>query len=153
MKMPEQPQRDPIRAFQRKAIAARRVGENAQCACGEARAVALISGTNPIICAQCQRRSKGQNTLDKHHVAGRANSPVTIAVPVNDHRAELSTDQQDNWPPATLRNPDGLQTIKAAACIRGFLKMCDFLMDEFLRPLPELLEGLAKLEQDGTKGI
>lgn len=138
---------DPIRAHQRKTVAARRTGENARCACGEERPEALISGSAPIACAECQRRSKGQSTLDWHHVAGRANSPMTIRVPVNAHRSELSTDQQDTWPPETLRNPEGLQTLKAAACIRGFLKTCDFLMDEFLRPLPALLERLAELEQ------
>ena len=43
---------------------------------------------------------------DKHHISGKANSDVTILVPVNDHRAQISVDQYD-WPKRTLENPEG----------------------------------------------
>jgi hypothetical protein len=148
--MPNHPQRDPIRSHQRKAIAARRVGENAQCVCGEKRPEALISGSTPIICARCQRSSKGQSIMDKHHVAGRANSPVTIPIPVNDHRAILSVDQQ-NWPAETLENPEQLETLKIAGTIRGLTRFLEYLIDKVLRPVPERLEELAKLERQNRR--
>jgi hypothetical protein len=37
-----QPQRDPIKAYQRKSTAARRVGNNNRCRCGETRVEALV---------------------------------------------------------------------------------------------------------------
>ena len=48
-----------IGAYQRKATAARRVGAGAQCACGESRPEALITGSDPTICAECQRKKRG----------------------------------------------------------------------------------------------
>src|SRR5713101_4763503 len=95
------PKRDPIAAYKREVTAARRIGVGAQCACGEARPEALLEGSNPIICAECDRKRKGMTTTDGHHVAGEANDPTKIPVPVNDHRAELSTAQAD-WPEQTL---------------------------------------------------
>jgi hypothetical protein len=43
--------------------------------------------------------------MHDHHIGGRANSDVTMPVPVNDHR-DLTEDQRD-WPTATLENRDG----------------------------------------------
>src|SRR5271155_2369537 len=100
------PQRDPGAAHQRKAAAARRFPPNSQCACGEMRPEAFVPKSNPVICAACDRTMRGMTTLDNHHVAGQSNSRVTIPVPVNDHRAELSVAQYD-WPKRTLENPDG----------------------------------------------
>lgn len=94
--MPEKlPMRDPIGVHKRKVVAARRVGESAQCACGEARPEALIRKGRHVICAECQRRNKGKSIMEKHHVEGKANSPVAIPVPANDHRADW------RMPPAT----------------------------------------------------
>ena len=143
-------QHDPIRAHQRKTVAARRVGDNAQCACGEKRPEALISGSTPVICARCQRSSKGQSIMDKHHVAGRANGPVTISVRANDHRAVLSPAQYE-WPRDTLENPEELETLKAAASIRGVADIHDYLANTLLRPAAELLENLAELERQNRK--
>jgi hypothetical protein len=155
--MGKSPQRDPIQVHQRKTIAARRVGEDVQCACGEKRPEALIAGTNPIICARCQRKSRGHSAFDYHHPAGTANIPVTIPIPVNDHRAILTVDQYD-WPPETLENPDQLRSLKAAAHIRGLVKTNEYLIgqlsylnDKLLRPLPELLEKLAEVERQTRK--
>jgi hypothetical protein len=79
--------RDPEGAAKRAAIARRRVGEGARCACGEARPLALIPGSNPIICAKCQRQKRGHTVMDKHHPFGEANDPkTTILVQVNDQR-------------------------------------------------------------------
>lgn len=133
--------RDPIAAHQREATAARRVGENAQCACGESRPEALFSGSNPAICAACDRKKRGKTTLDRHHVAGKSNSPATIPIPVNDHRARLSADQHD-WPKETRDNPNGSPLLSAAACIRGFADTLFYLIEKLLLWIPEMLEAL-----------
>src|SRR5215469_5508740 len=105
--------RDPEAAFQRAAIAQRRVGEGAHCACGEARPLALIPGSNPMICAKCLRQKKGHSVMDNHHPFGEANNPkITISIPVNDHRAELNEAQND-WPKRILENPDGSPLLAA----------------------------------------
>ena len=135
------PRRDPIGAYQRKSTAARRVGVEAQCACGEKRPEALIPHSNPTICAECKRKSRGQTTLDKHHVAGQANSPVTIPVPANDHRARLSVDQYD-WSKKTLENPDGSPLLARAARIRGYTDTVVYLNEKLLLPDADMLELL-----------
>lgn len=135
------PIRDPIRAYQRETVAARRLPENAQCACGESRPRALIPGTDPMTCARCDRKQKGKSTLDGHHVAGEANSPVTIPIPVNDHRAELNVAQYD-WPSKTLQNPNGSPLLATAASIRGYSDTNSYLIRTLLLTNPELLEEL-----------
>jgi len=140
----EQPIRDPIRAFQRDATAARRFPENAQCACGESRPEALIARSDPVICAACDRKKKGKTPSDKHHPAGDANSPVTVPIPVNDHRAELSPAQYD-WPHQTLRNPNGSPLLAAAASIRGYSDTNSYQVRTLLLTNPEMLEELDSL--------
>jgi hypothetical protein len=81
--------------------------------------------------------------LDNHHPAGKANSPVTIPIPVNDHRAILSVAQFD-WPEETLENPNGDPYLRMAASIRGFMDMLAYLVDKLLRPIAEVLEALAE---------
>ena len=129
---------DPIRANARNNAAARRVGLNAKCACGESRPEALITGSDPMICAECWRKQREQSTLDDHHFAGASNSPMTIPIPVNDHRADLSVAQYD-WPKQTLENPDRSPFLAAAACIRGFLDTVLYLQ-KGLRWIAEMLE-------------
>jgi len=135
------PIRDEIAAYQREVVAERRVGEGAQCACGESRPRALVEGSSPTICFRCDRKKNGRTTLDEHHVAGKSNSPVTMSVPVNDHRARLSVDQYD-WPKETLENPDGSPLLRAAASIRGFVDFLLYLIDKFILWIPEMLEDL-----------
>jgi len=135
------PKSDPIAAHQRQVTAARRVGPDKQCACGEARPEALITHSDPTLCAACKRKSEGKTTMDNHHVAGKANSPITIPVPVNDHRAELSVAQCD-WPKKTRENPDGSPLLAAAASIRGFMDTIVYLVESGLRWAAEMLEQL-----------
>jgi len=140
--MPKKPRpRDPIRAHARKKTAARRLGEGKKCSCGEDRPEALLAGTKPTICATCQRARNRMTTEDQHHVAGEANDPTTIPVPVNDHRARLSVDQYD-WPRATLQNPEGSPLLAGAACIRGFVDTVIYLIQRLLLPKAEMLEIL-----------
>src|SRR6516164_1014092 len=91
---------DPIRAYARGASARRRLGIDVRCPCGEERAEALSRKKDVVICAACQRVAQGRSPYDKHHIAGKANSSITMLVPVNDHRAWLSVDQY-NWPKKT----------------------------------------------------
>lgn len=136
------PIRDPIAAQQRKNVAARRFGPSAQCRlCGESRPEALIAGINPVICAGCDRKKRGKTTLDRHHVAGKANSPVVTPIPVNDHRARLTVDQRE-WPKETLENPNGSPLLAAAGCIRGFADTLSYLIEKLLLWIPEMLETL-----------
>ena len=138
----KKPERDPIGSYARKVVGTKRVGKGARCACGETRTEALIPNTKPIICARCKRIKKGKSVLDDHHVAGVANSPVTVPVPVNDHRARLSVEQYE-WPAATLRNPDANELLAAAAAIRGYIDTNLYLTEKLLGPVAELLERLA----------
>ncbi len=94
-----------------------------------------------MICAHCDRKVKGKATLDNHHVAGKANSPVTIPVPVNDHLARLNVDQYE-WPKETLENPNGSPLRAAAARIRGFIDVVYYLIEKLLLGIPEALEEL-----------
>ena len=135
------PKRDPIAAYKREVTAARRMGVGAQCECGEARPEALLAGSNPIICGECDRKRNGMTTADGHHVAGEANDPTTILVPVNDHRAELSGAQAD-WPKPTLENPDGSPLLAGAGCIRGYVDTTLYLAERILLPKAEMLEIL-----------
>jgi hypothetical protein len=79
--------------------------------------------------------------MDNHHVAAKANSTVTIPIPVNEHRAVLSTAQYD-WPKDTLENPDGSPLLKGAACIRGTADTVIFLISFLLAWIPSMLEAL-----------
>ena len=139
---------DPIQKFQRKATAARRVGVDARCVtCDESRPEALIAGSKPIICAKCQRAQKGHTTMDNHHPAGKANSPVTIPIPVNDHRAILSVAQYD-WPMETLENPTANSHLQMAALIRAYLDGRRYLEEKLLRPVIERLESQTEENAD-----
>jgi hypothetical protein len=81
--------------------------------------------------------------MDRHHPAGKRNSPITVNVPVNDHRATLSEAQYD-WPKATLENSGGCPLRAAAACLRGFIDTICYLIDRLLRWIVEMLELLSE---------
>ena len=148
----ELPQRDPSGAYRRKVKAARRIGKKRCSICREARPEALIPKSDPTICAKCKRESCGHSTTDLHHFAGEANHPLTVPVPVNDHRAELSTAQLD-WPERTLENPDGCPLLAAAGCIRGFVDTAVYLIEKGLLWIAEMLESAHDwlVEQFGPK--
>ena len=133
--------RDPISEYARKNTAARRVGNGKCTKCGESRPHALIAGSEPMICAACKRVQLGKSPFDLHHVAGAANDPTTLAIPVNDHRAELSTAQY-LWPKQTLENCDASPLLRAAACIRGFCDTVIYLLYKLLPWVADMLEVL-----------
>jgi hypothetical protein len=134
------PRRDLIATQVRSETAARRIGDR-KCACSESRPEALIAGSKPTMCAECQRKKRGQTMLDDHHVAGQANRKETIPVPANDHRARLSVDQYD-WPKQTRENPEGSPVLAAAGSIRGFVDTLMYLLEKFILWLAEMLEVL-----------
>lgn len=138
------PRRDPEGAWVRNAIAARRVGDKAECQCGETRPRALIQKSNPRICHACKREKDGKSTMDKHHVAMEANSPITVKVPVNDHCADLN-DAQYDWPKATRENPHGSPLLAFAGCVRGFADTIIYLVKRLLLWGAIMLETLDEL--------
>lgn len=134
---------DPIKTYKRKSITKRRLGPNAQCTiCGEKQPEVLDKRTNPLLCGGCRRKKKQHSVMDKHHNFGRANSPIMTLIPTNHHRGQLTVAQQ-NWPPETLRNPDGCPLRRAAALIRGFIDTVTYYMQMFLLRIAELLEWLS----------
>jgi hypothetical protein len=133
------PKRDPSAALIRESIAQRRVG-NKKCACGETRPLAF-AGPKVKRCEKCERKKRGHKTTDDHHVAGKANDPITIPVDVNDHRARLSADQMD-WPKETRENPDGSPLLASAARKRGYTDTSVYLIEQLILPDAEMLETL-----------
>lgn len=132
---------DPIKTSTRRAKAQRRVGDGAACACGETRPEALVVGAGPTTCAACKRRRLKKTTTDSHHVAGQNNSPVTVEVPVNDHRAVLSPAQYE-WPSETLQNADGSPLLSAAGALRGMADYIIYLAEKFFDLIAVMLEEL-----------
>ncbi len=135
------PSRDPIGKEVRRSRAQRRVGFDSRCECGESRPEALIEGSDPMICAECRRKQRGQPVFDRHHVAGKSNHTLTIPVPVNDHRDILTPDMYD-WPKETRENPHGSPLLAAAGCIRGFCDTLIYLVEKLLYRIADLLERL-----------
>ena len=133
-------QRDPEAAFGRRTIAQRRAGVDAICDCGEMRPEALIRVKTGVICHACKRKQSGKTTKDEHHFAMKANSPITVSVPVNDHVADLNVAQHD-WPKQTRENPEGSPLIAAAACIRGFIDTIVYLINKGLHWIADMLEA------------
>lgn len=132
---------DPIANFEREARAARRVGQDSKCKCGEDRPLALIPRSNPVICAACQREKNGKTVFDNHHPAGRANSPVTTPIHTNDHRTFLSP-KQYKWPRETWENREGSPLRAGASCMRGYCETDTYLVASLLIPEAEMLEAL-----------
>jgi hypothetical protein len=128
-------------AHMRRAVASRRVGENARCGCGETETFALIEGRKPATCVECDRLKRGESIMDRHHTAGRNNSPLTISIPANLHR--ILSERQYDWPKRMLENPDGDPLIKIAAMVQGFIDLQDCLLERCLRPIPAMLLRIA----------
>jgi hypothetical protein len=130
--------------YVRRENAERRIGTEATCSkCSETRAQALIPGSTPVICVECDRKRKGRSTDDHHHFAGRANDATTVPVPANDHVADLSERQRD-WPRETLENPHGDPLRRAAACLRGIRDILHYLLDKAVFWIATMLEALSE---------
>lgn len=134
---------DPIANYARKSVSARRIGVGRQCACGENRPEALVPKSEPIMCARCKRKKEDKSTVDQHHVAGTANSEVTVPVDVNDHRAELNV-AQENWEKPILSNPNGCPVISVAGKIRGVADTHIYLLEQLMIENPTMLVALSE---------
>jgi hypothetical protein len=133
---------DPIKAGVRKAKAQRRVGQGAACTqCGESRPEALVARSRPKLCVQCYAVRRCKKRTETNHIAGKANSPITVEVPTNDHR--MLSDAQYEWPPNVLQNPDGRPVLKAAGFIAG---AADFIQDLIVRGMRSVVDFLQKLD-------
>lgn len=133
---------DPIGRERRRSRAQQHVGIDAKCVrCGEMRPEALIAGSNPMICAKCQREQNGMSVSDEHHPPGKSNHMLKIPVPVNDHRATL-TPAMYEWPRKIRENPNGSPVLAAAGCILGFCDTVIYLMEELLYWIAEMLQCL-----------
>jgi hypothetical protein len=139
--MRQLPKRDPLGHCRREEIAERRLGNQTSCTvCGETYPFALEQKTDPRLCTECRKEREGMTRMEYHHIAGEANSDITISVPANAH-ARLSEDQRD-WRRQTLENPDGSPLRRAAGCIQGFVDNLVYLAEEFLLWVAEMLEML-----------
>lgn len=133
------PKRDESGAYVREEISARRTGDK-RCTCGETRPLAFANRKSKL-CGECERKKRGHKMTDDHHVAGQANDPITVPIPVNDHRARLSVDQMD-WPKETRENLDGSPLLAAAAAIRGFVDTVVYLLEKLLLKHADILERI-----------
>jgi hypothetical protein len=110
----------------------------AACAvCGARDPCVLVAGSVPLLCYACRRAQDGAASVEAHHLAGRRNSDYTLPLPANLHRV-LSAQQQD-WPEALRRNPDGSPLIALAAMLRGYLDLLHAALDRCIDALPDLL--------------
>lgn len=76
--------------------------------------------------------------MDEHHFAAKANSPQTVALPANDHRAELNPAQYQ-WPQNVLENPDGSPLLAAAGMVLGFIDTVVCLIKRGLQLVADVL--------------
>lgn len=121
----------PITKAARHAQQQRKHGVGAKCRdCGTSDHRVLVYNSRPKRCEECYRRHTGRSVYDAHHIAGRANSDVTIALPANVHR--VLTDAQNDWEDRTMENPDRDPLLIAAGSVRGFREtlqgVCDWVI-------------------------
>ena len=89
----------------------------------------------------CGQRKKGQASVDGHHFAGRANSPIRVPTPVNDCSPAQRFVSID-WPKKTRENPEGSPFLAAAGCeYRGFIDYVHYLIVNGLAWVAEMLEA------------
>jgi hypothetical protein len=96
-------------------------------ACGFDRMEALVA-VDPILCAVCHANARGVSTIERHHIAGRANHRFTIPVDANTHR--ILSAAQRAWPVRTLRNPERSESVQRAALCRGLADILVFIASE-----------------------
>jgi hypothetical protein len=133
---------DPIKATARRAKAQRRNGVDAVCTqCGETGANMLVRNSRPKLCEACYAVKRGEKRTQGHHLAGKANSPIVMEVPIKMHRT--FSEAQYEWPPGVLDNPDGSPLIAAAGFLLG---AADFIQDCIVNGIRTIAEFLQKLD-------
>jgi hypothetical protein len=130
---------DPIKTGARKAKAQRQVGQGAFCVdCGDAEK--LVKRSRPKRCVTCYAAQRGDKKTEGHHIGGKANSPLTVEVPIADH--QLLSEAQYEWAPGTLQNPDGSPLIALAGSLRGVADFIGELITAFLHRLASYAEDI-----------
>jgi hypothetical protein len=132
---------DPIKAGVRQAKRDRNVGAGAACVdCCDDRAEMLVRRSRPKRCLKCYAVKKGKKPTESHHIAGEANSPIQVEIPITDHR-KLS-DAQYEWPPKTAQNPDGSPLLALSASLRGVADFIGELVTALIVYLAETAEKI-----------
>ncbi len=130
---------DPIKTGARRAKTQRRVGQGASCTdCG--REEMLVRRSRPKRCLRCYALKNRKKTTETNHVAGEANSPITIEVPITAHRT--LSEAQYEWPPGVLSNADGSPLLAAAGFLCGAADCIEHLVVNGLRYVAEFLRKL-----------
>lgn len=133
--------KDPIKRGARRAKTQRRVGQDAACTrCTERRPEMLVRSSRPKLCLTCCASKNGKRVTERHHLAGKANSPVAVEIPVSDHRT--LSEAQYEWPARTLRNPDGSPLRAIAGSLRGVADFVGDLVVAFIQRLAEFAEEI-----------
>jgi hypothetical protein len=133
---------DPIKTAGRKVRAGRRAGVGAVCTnCGQSDPQKLVARSKPKYCHECYELQHGRKPKQGHHMAGKANSSVTVGVSTNDHQGVLSDAQRD-WPVNTLQNPDGSPLLSLAGMLRGTADFIGELIAKLLQQCAEFAEDL-----------
>lgn len=131
---------NPIKTGARRAKTQRRAGQGCCPDCGEGRAEMLVRGSRPKRCLKCYARHNNKKTTETHHVAGEANSPITMETPIMDHKT-LSEGQLE-WPPGVLSNADGSPLLAAAGYLCGAADFIEHLVVNGLRYIADFLQRL-----------
>jgi hypothetical protein len=97
----------------------------ASCPCGESHLECLVN-LRPTRCYRCDRVSRGLPPVERHHIAGRNNDPLTIIIDANLHR-RLSH-LQYNWPPRILSNPNRSEWVWLVGLLLGLLDLAWLLL-------------------------
>lgn len=99
--------------------------------------IASLSGSG------CYLLKHGKKPPERHHIAGKANSSVTVEVRANVHRAQLSAAQYE-WPRRTLSNPDGSPLLDVAGAVRGAANFIEELIVQLMRLCAECSKSLMR---------
>jgi hypothetical protein len=111
--------------------------------CLETDPLALTGAQSNIVCEEHLADRQDNPWTPDHHCSGRANSPVMVPVPANDHAVVSKV--QSLWPRETLRNPKGSPLLRAAAAIRGWLEILRLTIDRTVGWVAPALEELDRL--------
>jgi hypothetical protein len=115
--MDETPKDAELRAIARTESRARRLPADAKCDGCQGREALSPRPDGRILCYECQLIEAGKAPVEADHVAGRANSPLTVPLPANFHRSVTEFRDRNGvgqWPAA-----DGNPLIAVAHFVAG----------------------------------
>ena len=92
------------------------------------------------MCLRCYALKRGTKETEAHHLGAEANSPVTVEMPITDHRT--LSEAQHEWPPKTMQNLDGSPLLAIAGTLRGIADFISDLIVAFINRLAETAEDI-----------